>query len=75
LHVGSEAALLLGLGAKFSEIEKFPERLIAAEPSLLVEDIGIDRRGGELQIDARILAQRRIVNQLTERVHIVGGLR
>src|SRR5262249_33451274 len=66
---------LLGLGAKFSEIEKFPERLVAAEPSLLIEDVGLDRRHGELQIDARILTQRGIVNQLTERMHVIGGLR
>ena len=49
---------LFGLGAKFVEIEKLPERLIAGEPNLLVKDVRRDRRRGELQVDARILAQR-----------------
>ena len=53
------------LRAKFIEIEKFAQRLIAGEPGLLVEDIGIDRRRGQLQIDAGIDAKRGVVDHLT----------
>ena len=42
---------------------------------MFVEDVRRDRRRGELQIDARVLAERRIVDQLAERVKIIRRLR
>ena len=66
---------LFRLRAEFAQIEKLAERLVASKPSLLVENVRIGRCAGELQIDARIFAQRRVIDQLTERVHIIGGLR
>ena len=41
---------------------EFTQRLIAVEPRVLVKDIGVDRRSSQLQIHARVFAQRGIVN-------------
>ena len=75
MRAGCEPLCLFRLSAKFVQVEKLSERLIAGKPDLFVKDIGVDRRCSELQIDARILPKRGIVNQLTERVPIVRGLR
>ena len=63
------------LRAEFIQIEKFAQRFIAVKPRLLVKNIGVDRRGSQLQIHARVFAQRGIVNQLRQRMQIIGRLR
>ena len=67
LKLGAEARQPLGLRrlrTKFVQIEKLAERLVAGEPSRFRHRCRPRRRRGQLQIHARIYAERRIVDHL-----------
>ena len=66
---------LFRLCAEFTEIEKLAERLVAGKPDFLVEDIRIDWCCCKLQVNTRIFTERRVIDQLRERMQVAGSLR